>query len=99
LVLQKFAGGFGEICCIRLQSEHSSTCSIMLAGYLFGLPFDHEDRGNMFLRNVVNFYRLHGVSSQKALLFILYVMFINRPRDSAIDIATGYGLDDRRVGV
>jgi hypothetical protein len=71
----------------------------MLAGYLLGLPFDHEDGGNMLLPNVVNFYTLHGVASQKALLFILYVIFISRPRDSAVGIATVYGLGDRRVGV
>jgi hypothetical protein len=36
---------------------------------LFGLSFDPENKGRMFLRNISNSTRLHGITSQKTVLF------------------------------
>jgi hypothetical protein len=91
--------GSGETHCIHLQIEQSSACFIDLACYLLGLPFYLEDGGSTFLRNGGYFCRLRGVASHKALLCILCVTFISRPRVDAVGIATGYWLGDRRVRV
>jgi hypothetical protein len=52
------------------------------ANIFLGL-FDPEDRGDMFLRKVVDFQRTTRISI----------------RDSVVGIATSYELDDRGVGV
>jgi hypothetical protein len=44
------------------QGVHSA-CS------LFGLFFDPEDEGRMYLGNISNSTRLHGITSQKIVLF------------------------------
>jgi hypothetical protein len=44
-------------------------CYMLHAGFLLGLFFDLEDRGDMFLRNVGCLSGLHGVISQDSELF------------------------------
>jgi hypothetical protein len=43
---------FGRTCSLYLQGRISSSCYLLHAGFLFGLIFDTEDGGDIFLRNV-----------------------------------------------
>jgi hypothetical protein len=50
-----------------VSEEHieASLITRFHSGFLFGLYFDPEDGGNMFLRNMLNFNGLHDILSQK----------------------------------
>jgi hypothetical protein len=50
----------------------------LLAGFLLGLFFDPEDGGDMFLLNVC-FTGLHGVISQKMILFMTIAVKPSNP--------------------
>jgi hypothetical protein len=57
--------------------EHSA-CHL-LPRWFAELFFDPEDGGYMFLRNVRYNYRLHGVISQKMILFITTAVKTSNP--------------------
>jgi hypothetical protein len=52
--LLKFNRRFGETCSLHLQKKPSKKPGLYVlhAGFLLGLFFDPENRGDMFLRNV-----------------------------------------------
>jgi hypothetical protein len=68
------------------------------AGFLLGLPFNSEDGGEMFLRNLGSPDR-HEPESESCGNFWKILQTSWWSRNSAVGIATGYGLNDRRVGV
>jgi hypothetical protein len=68
---------------------------LKVARYLFGLPFDPEDGGSMFLRNISEIYTgLHAVTSQKIVRFIVTVEITSDPEyETVILPAIWYGYE------
>jgi hypothetical protein len=89
----------------------SSEKSSVSVGILLGL-FDTKDGGNIPPKCRLTSYAIYGIISQKTGLFITtavriptttttttIIIIICGSRDSAVGIATGYGLDGQGVGV
>jgi hypothetical protein len=61
----------------REQLEGDSKCCWFLV--LLGLYLNPEDECNMFSQNIWTFNELHGITSQKVLVFIATNMRISNP--------------------
>jgi hypothetical protein len=72
----KVNGRFGGTYLLHLQGRNINRASRTLlatffhTGFLFGLFFEPDDGGDMFLRKFGWLNRLHGVISQKIVFFI-----------------------------
>jgi hypothetical protein len=53
----------------------------------------------MYLPQLFQVIQVHTINPVSLKFILLSLIFTTMKRDSSVDIATGYGLDDRGVGV
>jgi hypothetical protein len=91
----EFHPSYGEIYCLHLQGRRESQTSIQqeaIGGYVLDSLFNPENGGNMVLRNI-------GELLPDCTVHVHVYDNGMWSRDRVVGIATGYGLDDREVGV